>query len=92
MDVSNNITAIHTEATTYGMGKLSIREHNFIKSVFESSQRAGFTGLSLKQQSWLAAIARKLETTQGKHQWEVMAERARPRMERYRSAYYAACW
>lgn len=86
------IAEIHSEATTYGVGKLTVKEREFVESVYQQSQRPGFTRLTDKQNNWLSAIARKLMNTSGKHQWEVVAERARERLRCYRSAYYAACW
>jgi hypothetical protein len=80
------------EAVTYGMGKLSVREQDFVRCLSVLARRSEFEGLTARQHGWLSAIAGKLDATKGKYQWQVIAERGRARMRRYRDAYSTACF
>jgi hypothetical protein len=90
LDPRRLIEDTHAEAFSFGLGKLSIRERDFVSSVFNDSQRPTFTGLTEAQLNWLSAISQKLNATKGKHRWEIISERSKHRLQRYRSAYTTA--
>ncbi len=76
------IAQTHSDIT-FSYGRLSEREKEFVRSVYQQSLRACFAGLSPKQESWFVAIERKLEAQRN-------TLRAKS-LNRTR-AYYAACW
>lgn len=86
------IESTYREAMTFGLGKLTVREKDFLGCVFRLASRVEFTGLSPKQAAWLSSIARKLEATKGKEWWQVLAERNRARRQHYRDSYSIACF
>lgn len=87
----SRIIEIHKESMTAGAGKLTGREGAFLASVALIAQRPGFTGLSVKQETWFCAIAERLEASKGKSAVQIIGEKYQRRFRHYEDSYGVAC-